>query len=281
MAVTRARAFGALDGAIERGKKASADRDSGQTDLFGMLAQSDPSAAIHRPSFPELPAWDRKELLRRERSTLGFYISGHPLDGFVNELRRFCNATSASASSQPDGTEVALGGIVEDLRVRPMRNGGKIAFFQLEDPHGRIEVMVRERVLDQHLELLQSDAPVLITGTVRENRERGGGEGGEPPQGTGEMRLVLDKVSPLVDAFRSRTRSVRLRVRLGQVDRQKLVELRRALEDFPGSCPVTLQLLSDDAWNVTMPTRKILVDPTEAMMTRLERLFGEKVCELR
>ncbi len=282
--VTRARAFTAIDMAIERGKKASADRESGQTDLFGMLsAGGDRGSVEARPTFPEGASWERKELLRREKGTLGFYISGHPLDGYREELRRFCGETNTTtATDKPDGTHVTLGGIVEDLRVRPMRTGGKIGFFQLEDPYGRLEIVVRGKALDQYLDVLQSDSPILVMGIVREDRDRSGNTPeGEQPPGTGEMRLVLDKAELMVEAFRSRTRSIRVKVRLARIDHDKLVALRRTLEDFPGSCPVTLQLISDDAWNVTLGTKKILVDPSEAMLTQLERLFGEKVCELR
>jgi DNA polymerase III subunit alpha len=285
--ITRARGFSAIETAVERGKQASADRDSGQTDLFGMLTagggDDDPHGArvAPRPKFPEGMSWERKELLRREKATLGFYISGHPLDGFREELRRFCDATTATATDKADGTTVKLGGIVEDLRVRPMRTGGKIGFFQLEDPFGRIEVVVRGKALEAYLDVLQSDAPILMTGIVREDRERGGSNEDGPPQGTGEMRIVLDKAEPLVDAFRARTRSVLVKMRLARLDREKLVALRRTLEDFPGSIPVKLELASDDSWRVTMGTKKIMVDPSEAMLTQLERLFGEKVCELR
>ena len=80
---------------------------------------------------------------------------------------------------------------------------------------------------------------------------------------------------------RARTRSVLVKMRLARLDREKLVALRRTLEDFPGSIPVKLELASDDSWRVTVGTKNILVDPSEAMLTQLERLFGEKVCELR
>jgi DNA polymerase-3 subunit alpha len=283
LGVHRARAFGAVDTAIERGKAASADRESGQTDLFGMLTAAGATdvraASAPERAYPQAPPWSRKELLKREKGTLGFYLSGHPLDGYKEELKRFCNANTTSVENFKDGTQVTIGGVIEDFRVRSMKSGGKVAFFQLEDPLGRVEVIVREKALDAHREVLQTDAPVLLTGMVREERDQGGPDG-EIIAG-GEVKIVLDSVSLLVDAFRSRTRSVRVRVHVDRVDKQKLMELRRTLEDFPGSCPVTLQLISDEAWHVTMGTRKILVDPSEAMLAQLERLFGEKVCELR
>ena len=177
-----------------------------------------------------------------------------------------------------DGTQVTIGGVIEDFRQRPTKTGGKIGFFQLEDPVGRVEVIVREKALEAHREILQTDVPVLVTAIAREERDQGGGDG-EVVAG-GEVKLLLDTVTPLVDAFRSKTRSVRVRVHVERIDRQKLVDLRRALMDFPGSCPVTLQLVNN-GWDVTMRTRKILVDPSEQMLARLELLFGEKVCELR
>jgi DNA polymerase-3 subunit alpha len=283
LGIHRAHACAAVDTAIERGKAASADRASGQTDLFGMFsaeaAPGERPASAPERAFPAAAPWDRKELLKREKATLGFYLSGHPLDGYKEELKRFCNGNTISVENFKDGTQVTIGGVIEDFRVRSMKSGGKVAFFQLEDPFGRVEVIVRERALDAHREVLQSDAPVLLTGMAREERDQGGPDG-EIVQG-GEVKIVLDSVALLVDAFRSRTRSVRVRVHVDRVDKQKLLELRRTLEDFPGACPVTLQLVSDEAWHVTMGTKKILVDPSEAMLARLERLFGEKVCELR
>ncbi|MDH5675100.1 MAG: DNA polymerase III subunit alpha [Myxococcales bacterium] len=280
LGIHRARALTAADIAIERGKKASADRESGQTDLFGMLGGDDaPSQQAGPRAFPEVPAWQRKELLKREKATLGFYISGHPLDGYRQELARFCNATTATLSTAEEGSEVAIGGMIEELRIRKMKSGGKLAFFQLEDPLGRTEIMVREKVLDQYIEVLQGDDPVLVRGVARAERGRDG-DGPGPEKGAG-MRLVLSEVAPLAEAIRARTKAIRLRMHVDRIDRRKLQDLRQTLEDFPGACPVTFELRSDEEWNVTLGTPKLLVDPSEDFMSRLERLFGEKVCELR
>jgi hypothetical protein len=99
----------------------------------------------------------------------------------------------------------------------------------------------------------------------------------QPP----DMKLLLDSVTPLVQAFRAKTRAVRVRVHVDRVDKKKLVELRRALEAHPGTCPVVVQLDSSADWRVMFPSGKLTVEPSEAMMSSLERLFGEKVCELR
>ncbi len=277
LGIERAQVFAAIDTALERGRQASADRDSGQTDLFGML-KTDARAPDTRPVFPDVRAWERKERLAREKASVGFYISGHPLDGYREELQRFCTCNTATLAELSEGARAVIGGVVEELRVRNTRAGGRVGFFQLEDPFGRVEVIVRDRQLERYADLLRGNAPVLVTGTARAERNRNAPEGEtENP----DMKLLLDEVTPLTDAFRARTKSVRVSMHVDRLDRAKLQALRRTLEDFPGRCPVTLQLVSNTTWRVTLATTKIQVDPTDALLDRLDRLFGEKVYELR
>ena len=276
-------AMASVDRAIAIGKKAAAERESGQTDLFGMLGEGPENSAgaalsARKVAFetPEAP-WSRHEQLQRERSTLGFYISGHPLDGFGRELKRFCNATTASVGALEEGSGVSMGGVIEDFRERKTKTGGKIAFFHLEDPLGRVEVIVRDRAIEKFSEVLHTDVPVLVSGIVRPDRDRGA-EG--ETQGAG-VKVLLDEVAPLVESLRAKTKSIRVNLHVDSLDRDKLLALRRTLDDHPGRCPVTLRLRSSDAWQVTLGTGDLRVDPSDAMMNRIERLFGKKVCELR
>jgi DNA polymerase-3 subunit alpha len=235
-------------------------------------------------TFPEVAEpWSRNEKLKREKGTLGFYISGHPLDTYREELKRFCNGNTSTLSNVSEGTQVTLGGMVEDYRERNTKSGGKMAFFFLDDPFGRIEVIVRQRAVEQFRELLSGDQPLLLTGTVRADREGGGGGGGggdDDGNAQPEVKLMLDDAALLVQAFRAKTRAVRVRVHVDRCDKNKLVELRRALEAHPGRCPVVVQLFSTE-WRVSLGSGKLMVEPSEAMLGSLERLFGEKVCELR
>jgi DNA polymerase-3 subunit alpha len=282
-AIGRDRALAAIDAAIELGKRASADRASGQTDLFGMLLGDEGGKAMaRRANFPEVAEpWSRPEKLKREKSALGFYVSGHPLDGFREELKRFCNASTASLARCGEGSTVAMGGMVEDYRERPTKTGGKIAFFYLDDPFGRVEVIVRNRQVEAFREQLQSGIPLLITGVVKAERDAAAAPVEDGGDSMPDMKLLLDNVTPLVQAFRAKTRAVRVRVHVDRLDKKKLADLRRALEAHPGTCPVVVQLDSSADWRVMLGNGRLTVEPSEAMMMSLERLFGEKVCELR
>lgn len=288
--VRRDQAFAAIDLAIEQGKKISAERESGQTSLFAMLdmpasgSGRRTSASGRRSTFGQTEPWERNELLKREKSALGFCISGHPVDDYRAELERFCNANTATVSALQENAKASMGGVIEDYRERNTKAGDKIAFFWLEDPVGRTEVVVRSKQIEAFREALHSDLPVMITGIVKFDRERQGGPSGDEHSSgevSAEAKLLLDEVAPLAEALRARTKSVAIQLHLDQLDREKLVALREVLTKHPGRCPVILEMTSSDQWSVTLEARGLTVDPTEVMLSKLEHLFGKKVCELR
>lgn len=284
--VTRGQAFAAIETAIERGKKIAADRNSGQTSLFGLLEDNDATKALSRPvsEFPRVEPWDTRELLAREKQTLGFYVSGHPLDRYRTELKRFCTASTDTLSDLSDGTNVTVGGSVEGYRERVTKTGNRIAFFSLEDPAGRVEVIVRPRILSTEglRDVLQSGAPVLVTGTVQYERGGGGpgGGGGGEEEAAQEAKIVLDEVHPLAESLQKKTTRVRVRLSVDKVDRRGLEALRDTLGRYPGKCPVTLELTSPEKW-AAIAGIGMSVAPTDGLLASLEKLFGEKVCELR
>ncbi|MCZ7687503.1 MAG: OB-fold nucleic acid binding domain-containing protein [Sandaracinaceae bacterium] len=241
MSVHRAQAHAAIEAAIERGKKASADRESGQTSLFGLLEPAQARAAhkVGSAGFPSVPPWDLRELLAREKATLGFYVSGHPLERYASELSRFCDATTASLSGKAEGSRVTIGGSVEGYRERPTKTGGKMAFFHLEDASGRVEVIVRTGALEASREILGTGDPVLLTADVKFERDRQAGD-----EAAADAKLILLEVAPLAASLRARTKAVRLRLRVERTDRDKLAALKRTLEENPGPCPVSLELSS-------------------------------------
>jgi len=282
--VSRAQAFAAIEAAIERGKRTSAERASGQTNLFGLFDAGAASDAKKSSAgtFPQVAPWDLRELLGREKNALGFYVSGHPLDRYKTELARFGNATTASLEGKDDGASVRIGGTIEGFRERPTRTGGKIAFFALEDASGRAEVVVRDRQLEANREVIEAasknNEPIFLEGTVRFERDA---NGEAEAAATAAPKLILDSVKLLSAALREKTKAVRVSVTVEKVDRKKLAALRDALALFPGPCPVSLELRSVERWVVSVAQTGLAVEPSEALLSNLERLFGEKVVELR
>ena len=278
--VHRAQGFAAIEPAIERGKRMSAERSSGQTSLFGLLGDDARAAEPSRPnaSYPSAEPWDSRELLAREKGTLGFYVSGHPLDRYERDLRRFCNATTTTVRELEAFQTVTLGGSVEGYRERRTKSGQTMAFFHLEDAEGRVEVIVRPRPLERAevRAALTSGEPVLLTGKVKHERDRGADESAQA-----EAKILLDDVSSLAKALNERTHAVHVTLPVEALDRERLETLRATLERFRGDCPVSLTLLDPGRWRAELLDTGITVEPSDALMAGLERAFGRNTCEWR
>ena len=80
---------------------------------------------------PDLPEWDEKEKLRREKEALGFYITGHPLDSFHKAIKRFSTCLVHDLPTQKDKDQVKLAGVVESLKLKRTKKGDKMAILQL------------------------------------------------------------------------------------------------------------------------------------------------------
>ncbi|MDH3486337.1 MAG: hypothetical protein OEM16_19145 [Myxococcales bacterium] len=151
-----------------------------------------------------------------------------------------------------------------------------MAFFHIEDALGRVEVIVRPRPLEKASirEALKSGQPILLTGRVKHEQDRND-EGAAT-----EPKILLEDACLLSDALQERTTSITVKLAVDTIDRSKLDSLRSMLEQFPGPCPVSLELASAGDWRVDLAETGLYVDPSDALLTALERLFGTKVCEL-
>ncbi len=292
---TRAQAFHAIDAAIERGKGVAKERASGQMGLFAVTEIVAPSAG-----YPELKpedAWDSADQLKREPSYLGFYLSGHPLDRFTEEVKRVSNCAITDLPARRHGDEVSVVGVVESYREKPIKSGGRMAFFMLEDKSGRVEVIVRARTLQELTDSLKLDSKqtldtvlfkpgeaVLVSGKVQveikrdENGEIAEDQGDDEP----ERKVTLQSAVLLSDALKNRAREVHLKLDPSVATEARLTALKKALSEHGGKIPVRAFLSLPDGATVTvLLPRELCVDPGEALMSRIEKIFGQKIAELR
>ncbi len=286
--IPRARAFASIDVALERSRAASRDREAGQTTLFGLFDAARPAgpATVAPPSagdYAEAEPWDRRELLVRERQSLGFYVSGHPLDRYLKGeggLAKLAASLIADCASMGDWAVVTLVGMVEGYREKIFKDGGgKIAFFELEDLTGRLSVKVRAREIEQFAHVLTSGEPVLIEGKVSFPQRA---EDEEPEEGPREPTILLNSVRPLADAVRERSRSIAIRVRAERTRPADLASLARVLSGARGSCPVSLYVTFEGGAEAVLALGDTWrVDVGDPLLSGIERIFGEQVAELR
>jgi DNA polymerase-3 subunit alpha len=272
----RAQVFGAIDRALQQGQDAARDRESGQRGLFDLLASEAP---VHVEDYPELPEWTAKERLVGEREALGFYLTGHPLDRFAQDVERFATTHVGNLRREQHGSEVIIGGVICDFREVQTKSGrGPMAFFQLEDQYGRIEVVAFPKTyarIDEESGLTLAavlercgDEPVLCTGKIEveivESEE----------SSTAKFKMLLESVKPMAEVRAARTRGVLLRVTAAALDDRRLLLLKQLVSDHAGPCKMELQVTSDERWQSTIVFGdRYGVTADEALLTSLERLF--------
>src|SRR5262249_3301200 len=129
---SRALMYANVDRGVDWGQRKQREREIGQGGLFGMMFGGREGHHILDPAEP----WPEGLKLKHEKETLGFYITGHPLRKFANEVKTYGNATTGVLSEKPSGFDIAIGGLVAALRVMRTKKGDLMGVVLLEDWEG-------------------------------------------------------------------------------------------------------------------------------------------------
>ena len=149
------------------------EREAGQTSLFGG-GSNDSEIQLDLPTTND---WPLEQKLFGERETLGYYLSGHPLDAWKVELAGLVGVTLGEIeklwSDRKDRrgeAQVVLAGMVTLMR----RRGDSQAFVQIEDSHGRLECAFFGDSFSEFAPLLSRDRIIIVEGGLREDSFNGG-----------------------------------------------------------------------------------------------------------
>ncbi|MBR1710666.1 MAG: DNA polymerase III subunit alpha [Clostridia bacterium] len=184
----RAQLFAVYEQALESASKSRKNVIAGQLSFF-----DDNLIEVERPVLPDIPEFEPRERLALEKSVTGLYISGHPLSGYTEALSVLPMNTAKILELKEtgdqglslDGTKTKIGGLITEIKQKATKNGQIMAFLQLEDMTGSIEVIVFARTFEQLSAQLVADTPVIISGrlSIRED---------EP------TKLILESIDPLL-----------------------------------------------------------------------------------
>ena len=272
--VGRSRAFAAIDRALERSRSTSRDREAGQTTMFGMFEAKSSEAPSAVAEYPEVEPWDRVETLVREKQSLGCYVSGHPLLRYGSKIDRLGVCPTDKVAAIEQWGTVSVAGVVENYEERIFRGGaGRAAFLDIEDMYGRVKAKIRSDRIDTYAHVLTAGEPVLVTGKVAFPVT-------DEPQEDPEPTVLVDEAQPLSDKVKSSTRAVTLRLSCDRIGNRELVALREVLSAHPGACPVDLVLGLPEGAKAVFALEGAKVEPSDAMLGALERVFDDLVADL-
>jgi DNA polymerase-3 subunit alpha len=261
----RAQMIAAIDSAIESGQRLQRSRASGQTDLFGSLSISMPVA---EPPLPDIEEWPHHELLKGEKETLGFYISGHPLLGYEEALKDFANADMDRLANFHHGAQITLGGIVMDLNVRTTKKGDRFGLFQLEDQFGSVKVVAWPDVFGKAGSVMQNDTAVLVRGRL------------EIDDG-GAMTIIAEEIQSLENIRERSARTITIGFSVRSIDGDRLERLYTLLDTHRGDCNVIFEVETEDGSLARIqPNQFVRVKVTPDLTNSIKEIISDCRVEL-
>jgi DNA polymerase III subunit alpha len=285
----RRQLFESVGMALERGASTQRDLEVGQSNLFGMLSPSSTGEAA-RDDYAAIEPWTEKEKLSFEKAAIGFYVSGHPLDAYQKELRRYARPIATVQRARRD-EKITIAGIVSTMRERPTKTGKRMAWVTLEDLTGSVEMVVfpgkdgTRSVMDprtgkwgkagpkpgyeQWEALLKSDDALLVSGTVQMSRDE------ENPQ----AELIVDDIQSLREVREKRVKRLELRLHVEMATDEKLARLAELAKQHAGATPIAVALHLPGEAEALVGSTNFKVQVSDELLESVNRLFGARVAE--
>ena len=260
----RAQLTAMLENAMESGQRAWKDRQSGQTGLFGMVA--DQPAHQEHP-LPLLPDWTPQQKLSSEKEVIGIYITGHPLDAYSDKVAELSTHATETLEGLERGAEVAICGILTGIQRKRNREGKLWAAMRLEDRTGSVEAMVFTTQYDRLLTALVEDQAVLVRGLAL-------------PEENAPPKISVQDIVPLEVARVNLPTLISIRIPVGAngaVD--KAEALNQLFTRKRGETEVRLRLEKPRDFSVILDVTP-KVRPDKEFWAEVERICGPESVEI-
>ncbi|TQV75414.1 DNA polymerase III subunit alpha [Aliikangiella marina] len=259
----RASMMASLEHAIKSAEQFKRDQQLGQNDMFGSPTES---SETKKAEYAVVRPWPEAKVLQGEKETLGLYLTGHPIDRYLPEIKQFCNLRLNSLQPTRRGEYVTVAGLIVAIRVMKTKKGLNWAIVTLDDQSGRVDVMVYNDLYEANREVLRKDEVIVAKGDISNDDFSGG------------LKMSAVEVSELTEVRESRSKHLELHVDFEQslIVAEELVE---SLAPFKGGlCPVQIKCSHQIADFELIAGGEWSVKPSDELIFNLKNIKGcEKV----
>lgn len=235
--------------------------DEGQDSLFGAADSVDEVGFDVSIPIPDIDEWDKTTLLGREREMLGLYVSDHPLLGLEHVLSQGTDCTIGQLmldESRPDGSPIAVSGLVTSVQRKITKRGDAWALVTLEDLDGSIEVLLFPSSWQLCGHLITEDAIITVKGRLSRSKD--------------QPEIMGQEVS-LVDTTRGPSGPVVINLPQTRVNGNVVDHLKEVLATHAGVTEVHLRLRMREK-TVVLNLERHRVTPSPALFADLKQLLG-------
>ena len=270
----RSQLFSVIEQAIHRGSERRKDRERGQTTLFEIFGDpseggtstpdSNGSNGTADGVYPDVAEWSDEERLSREKKSLGFYLTGHPLLRWKDMVNKYASLQISDVANQPNGTAVVLGVQISKLTKKVSKKTGDPFWIALiEDLNGSLEIFINKDIHETAKESLQEENLVFLKGSIRYRDT------------TPSFRL--DKVIPFQDAPAILTKDLSVVIPLdgGDTAEDLIFRFKDICQGHRGKCPVYLIFTNASGERaIVLVGSKSFVAPNTEFLTAVDSLCG-------
>ncbi len=251
--------YGSLLDALNQEKKTTM---AGQMTLFDIAPEED--KAEYEIKLPNVEEYDKEVLLGFEKEVLGIYISGHPLEEYMERLKKNTNAVTTDfvldeetgTLKVTDGAKVRIGGMITDKVIKYTKNNKAMAFITLEDLVGTVEIIIFPKDYERYAKYLENDAKVFVEGRVTAEEDRNG-------------KLICEKII----SFDEVKRELWLQFPSKSDFEEKEGALYGKMMDADGSEHVVIYLAAEKQMKRLPENRNVAI--TRELLEELERFLGK------
>ena len=266
----RAQLMAVLDRAIEGAQKTQRDAQLGQHGLFGVFQDDQSNGSGEK--LPNVPEWEEHQRLANEKEVLGFFITGHPMEKYIDKLANFPKYKTVEAISQMvTGTGrdefIDTAGMVFSVRPLKSRKGDLYAQAKVEDMTGTIEAVVFPDAYKKLQVILKQEIPMLIKASIRVE------EGASP-------KIIINQLQPLEEAKANLPRSVRIRVPLDTATETTIDALHAICHERKGEAKVMFAMERTGDFMVVMEADRYNICADRSFITRVEELCGRGAVQI-
>jgi len=258
----RAALFETLPEAIKAAEQHAKAESLGQNDLFGLINDEQTDS---RQSFKEVKKWPEEVWLNGEKETLGLYLTGHPINRYLAEIKKY--STSRLVGMQPTGRDkqaVAVG-LVIGVRVMVNKRGRRWALVTLDDKSARMDIRLFPDDYDRFSELLEIDAILVCSGQVSFDDYSGGNT------------MTARDIMTVADARENYVTSLDVRVHKEKLGDSFIEQFTQVLTPHKeGTCPVRVYYQREEARGMLELGVQWRVSPADMLLYDLKELLGEE-----
>ncbi|MBN1293739.1 MAG: DNA polymerase III subunit alpha [Candidatus Latescibacteria bacterium] len=257
----RAQLLAGIDIAVESAQVKQREREMGQISLFGDIGSEE--SLLEAPSLPEVKPWTRMVRLKNEKSVLGFWFSGHPLEGYQDELNAFTTPFTLLFTKN-DKANVTVGGVVTAVGRKTRKKDNKpFIVLTVEDLNGSGEAILMNGAYEAYKDAVDVDSLVLIDGTVSKR------DNGDQPS------VFVNSVEELTSAREKKTRAVNIAVSTMGLEMSEIDPIVKICEHYPGNLSLWIKLNTATNGTFRVKANRYKVSPDKKLITELRHVLGK------